>query len=395
MTRSAPIPDGWDVDAFRLWAEGSRVEAVDRLVTVLGNGWRQPTPLALQLSYYLFLRDDYAASAKVLENVVVNQPDHLEARLNLAVCYSRGGQLERAVREANRVLAADPDNVLALDILTSAHWMSGDTGQARMTGSSVLALKDRNAGPAPEGWSLPDSAPGIRAVGRRHVVSFSLWGAAPRYLRGALRNALLAPDIYPGWVCRFHLDETVPPGFADVLRSLGADVVIEDPGQSMRQRLCWRFRCANDADVGFFLIRDVDSVINVRERDAVAAWLLSGKWFHVMRDWWTHTDLIMAGMWGGVGGVLPDLAVLLDRYDSGMAETPNIDQWFLRDRIWPLIRQSVLVHDRCFAPPGSFPFPGPIPAGNYHVGQDEFAVRASWQERLLAPWFDRLPYLRG
>ena len=40
---------------------------------------------------------------------------------------------------------------------------------------------------------------------------------------------------------------------------------------------------------------------------AVDEWLTSGRYFHVMRDWFIHTDLIIAGMWGGVGGALPSL----------------------------------------------------------------------------------------
>ncbi len=30
------------------------------------------------------------------------------------------------------------------------------------------------------------------------VVSFTLWGSAPRYTVGAVRNAELAPAVYPG-----------------------------------------------------------------------------------------------------------------------------------------------------------------------------------------------------
>lgn len=396
MNPSTPVPKGWDAEACRLWAAGAQADAISLVVTRLNALRPQPVPLAMQLSYYLIMRNDYRSGATVLANILKTHPDYAEARINLAVCHSRGGDPSLAVAEAERVLATQPDNALALDILTSAYAKLGKLEQSRQAGSEALALKDRAAGPAPEGWRLPDMPAGAFALrpGKRHVLSFSLWGANPRYLRGALRNALLAPDLYPGWVCRFHLDDTVPADFTATLRALGADVVVEAPGQSMRQKLCWRFRCANEADVGFFLVRDVDSVINVREREAVAAWMASGKWFHVMRDWWTHTDLILAGMWGGVAGALPDLAVLLQRYNSGKAETPNIDQWFLRDRVWPLIRGSVAVHDRCFSPPGALPFPGPVPAGNYHVGQDEYAVRADRQEQLLAAWIDRLPCLR-
>ena len=49
-----------------------------------------------------------------------------------------------------------------------------------------------------------------------------------------------------------------------------------------------------------------------------------------MRDWWTHTDLVLAGMWGGVAGVLPDLRTMFNKYRSRHAETPHWDQWFLR-----------------------------------------------------------------
>jgi hypothetical protein len=55
-------------------------------------------------------------------------------------------------------------------------------------------------------------------------------------------------------------------------------------------------------------VRDADSVLNLRERLAVDDWLASGRWFHIMRDWWSHTDLVLAGMWGGVAGVLPPCA---------------------------------------------------------------------------------------
>ena len=42
------------------------------------------------------------------------------------------------------------------------------------------------------------------------IVSFSLYGDAPLYCEGALRNVELAKSIYPGWRCRFYIDGTVP-----------------------------------------------------------------------------------------------------------------------------------------------------------------------------------------
>jgi hypothetical protein len=141
-------------------------------------------------------------------------------------------------------------------------------------------------------------------------------------------------------------------------------------------------------------VRDVDSVLNVRERIAVDDWLASGRWFHIMRDWWSHTDLVLAGMWGGVAGVLPPLTPLLNAYQPEAMETPNIDQWFLRDTLWGYLAQSCLVHDRCFTPPGALPWPRPAPDGDEHVGQDIFTAQGERQAGRLAPWMTELPCLR-
>ena len=66
--------------------------------------------------------------------------------------------------------------------------------------------------------------------------------------------------------------------------------------------LFWRFLVEDDPDVDIYLVRDADSVINVKERWAVADWLNSGKAFHVMRDNPQHSELMLAGMWGAHRG---------------------------------------------------------------------------------------------
>ena len=178
------------------------------------------------------------------------------------------------------------------------------------------------------------------------------------------------------------------------LHALGADVQRMPAGQSLRQKLCWRFHVANDPGVGRFLVRDCDSVVNQREVQAVMQWQASSCWFHVMRDWWSHTDPILAGMWGGIAGVLPDLQQLLLAYEPAALETANVDQWFLRDQLWGSIHPHALIHDRCFRSSRSQPWPSPDPPGDRHVGQDEFAVRRRQQATWLSPWIRRLPCLQ-
>ena len=180
----------------------------------------------------------------------------------------------------------------------------------------------------------------------------------------------------------------------DALEGAGSELIFEEGEPSNRHRLTRRFLVADDPAVGRYLVRDCDSLVNAREAAAVSAWTDGGKPFHVMRDWWTHTDPILAGMWDGLGGVLPPIAPMIEAYRSKEIETPNWDQWFLRDRIWPSIREATLVHDRLFTTEGSLPFPGIMPAGNLHVGQNEFAVRKAEQAAELARFRSSVPSLK-
>ena len=323
------------------------------------------------------------------------QPEHVEALSNLAVCRQRLGQHDEVARLSRQVLALRADHPLSLDLLSKSLFYLGRESEAAAAGTASLVAKDRACPATPARWQLPNVSPQDFAgrPGKRQVIAFSLWGAHPRYLRGALRNALLTPDLYPEWTLRFHVDDSVPADFLDALRSLHAEVAMQPAGQTLRQRLCWRFQVANDPTVGRFLVRDADSVFSLREVALVQAWCASDRWFHVIRDWWTHTDLMLAGLWGGVAGVLPKLSERLARYQHNQAETPNVDQWFLRDRVWSLVRPSCLVHDRMFSMPGSQRPPAPPPNGNFHIGQDEFAAHRRRQEDLLQAWIRQLPCL--
>jgi len=249
--------------------------------------------------------------------------------------------------------------------------------------------------PAAMGTAVADMiAYDVDNDGKQDVIAFSLWGSAPRYLRGMLRNLLLAHDMMPGWIVRIYTDTSLDAEFVGLVQSLGAQVVMQPSGAPTRVRLCWRFQVANDPAVRRFLVRDADATISVREAMAVQAWVQSGRCFHVIRDWWSHTDLMLAGLWGGMANVLPPLAPLQQAYAPRAMETANLDQWFLRDVVWPYVRQSCLVHDRCFRF-GDVERPPQAPAvAGSHMGQNESANAHVDQQRWLAPWIERYPCLQ-
>jgi tetratricopeptide (TPR) repeat protein len=390
------IPATWNAGAHRLWLAADKQGAIAGVLAALNSfGEVKPLPLVLQLVYYVFLLGDYRAAADFLERVRPYYPRDVDLLVNLGVAYGRCGDAARSADCMHQLIAIDPGNVMAHDSLASSLSKLGRHDEAKRAGTRALELKDAMTRSVRHAIRVP--AEGLARFlshgPRINIISFSLWGANPRYLRGAMDNALQAPLVYPGWRLRYHVDNSVPRDLQDALAECGAEIVHEPDDRPLRERLAWRFKVANDPHVGRFLVRDVDSVVNPREAWAVGAWLASDRWFHAMRDWWTHTDLMLAGMWGGVAGVLPNLAAMLQRYRSPTMETPNIDQHFLGDQVWPLIRDHCLVHDRCFTPSGARPWALPDPPGDMHVGQDEYAVRSKEQAARLGNWIDRVPSL--
>jgi hypothetical protein len=132
-----------------------------------------------------------------------------------------------------------------------------------------------------------------------------------------------------------------------------------------------RFDAADDVRFAYWLVRDADSRLNIRDRLAVDAWIESGKPFHVMRDHPWHTRPIMGCSCGGVGG-----------YPGGMIAAANAwprrtnycdDEAFLAEVIWPRVKKDAMVHDGCCAKPRFgesevLPFPRPLEFGRY-VGE--------------------------
>lgn len=387
-------PPDWCHRTHALWHKGRRHEAVQAVFAAINaSGAKKTKGLMMQAGFYLFLLNDYAAAAQILQHGLELFPKDKDLWRNLVVALSRLGQYEAARQQGEPYVALYPDDAAMWDTLTVVYYRLGLHEQAIMAGTQALALKDTAASACPAAWSLPSGPPRDFCANKQRVISFSLWGEQPRYLYGALRNALLAADIYPGWTLWFYVDSSVPLAFRDLLISLGAKLIMRPATDDIKTKLCWRFAVANAPDVGYFLVRDADSVISIRERKAVDEWLHSGRWFHVIRDWWTHTDLMLAGLWGGVAGVLPALAPMLAQYQANAVETPNIDQWFLRDNIWPYVSTSVLVHDRVFNHGAVQRLPEATPIDDFHVGCCEYSQRRQWQAAWLAPWLAQMPSL--
>jgi hypothetical protein len=308
---------------------------------------------------------DYSLAAQYCAKACEDLPDDREARANGITSLLQLNELEAAAALARIGLARDPAAFVFHDGLAEALSRLGQIDEARGHGTLSLVLKDRGAsGPVRLLGPLSAFDAGRAA---RNVIAFSLFGDGERYCRGALENASAARFLYPGWTCRFYVNDSVPPGVLDRLARAGAQVLKVGDLPAAGFGTFWRFLVADDPAVDRFLVRDADSVINTRERVAVDEWLASGRHFHVMRDQVLQSELVLAGLWGGAGGIFPgllnDIRAFVD--DPRFSRGRTADQEFLRDQLWPTIRQSVLTHDSQFAfgERRDFPAVGTLPPG--------------------------------
>ena len=392
------VPKGWNHEAQYYWLESQPQKAIQTVLSDLNQyaDSIRPAERMLQLSYYLYLNGDRAAAAQFLELAHEQHPQDIEILKNLAVTLSANKQDVKALAYWEKYQQANPEDYLMYDAMSMCYYRLNQLDQAHKAGSKALTLKDIQHGILKTDWRLPSvSISEFLKAKPKKVIAFSLWGKNPRYLRGAIDNAQARFYIYPDWIMRFYVDDSVPTEICEALKKLNCEVIQEPPQQTSKQKLAWRFKVAHDSSIGRFLVRDVDSVVNAREKAVVEEWMRSEKWFHVMRDWWSHTDLILAGMWGGIADVLPNLSELLENYTPLAMETPNVDQWFLRDCIWAYVKQSCLVHDRCFITDNTTVWHADQlqKYTNWHVGQDIHAVEPEEQLQRLRPWLAELKSL--
>jgi len=178
----------------------------------------------------------------------------------------------------------------------------------------------------------------------KKVISFSLWGDNPKYTIGALRNAELSLAIYPDWVCRFYCGKSVPKNIVTQLETYKNAEVVEMNEDGDWTGMFWRFYACEDSDV--MISRDTDSRLSFREKSAVDEWLESNKDFHIMRDHPYHTTEILGGMWGCRNGILSNIKSIIDDYNKG--DFWQVDQNFLKEKIYPIIKNNSFVHDSFF-----------------------------------------------
>lgn len=186
----------------------------------------------------------------------------------------------------------------------------------------------------------------------KKVIAFSLWGSDEKYTLGAIKNADLAKTIYPDWICRYYVGRSTPFSIVEELAKRDNTEIFLMSEEGDWTSMFWRFFPASDSTVDVMISRDTDSRLTEREKEAVDVWLQSKAGFHIMRDHPYHATEIMGGMWGAKKGCIPRMQHMCVEYIKG--DFWQVDQNFLKEKIYPLVAPTSYVHDPFFA---KVPFP--------------------------------------
>ena len=195
-----------------------------------------------------------------------------------------------------------------------------------------------------------------------NVISFSLWGDNPKYMDGIIDNADVKQrlEFYKDWEMWVYHNDSVPERVLDQLTKLNVVLKREETIHSdyfvPGERRCfhnatWRFHPASDPNIDYFISRDADSRLFVRDELAVKEWIASGKSSHIIRDHPVgHSWLMNAGMWGCKGGFIPDIKGKFHKYWTEKNKSEDaIDQHFLKDIVYPeFVVKDCFVHDEYY-----------------------------------------------
>jgi hypothetical protein len=180
------------------------------------------------------------------------------------------------------------------------------------------------------------------------IISYSLWGNKALYVINAIKNADIAANIFPEWKCRYYVSPNVKQTFIDELKKRNNTEIIFQSQDENWNGMFWRFYAAKDAKTknDAMISRDADSLLNERDKACVDQWLSSDKDFHIVRDMCAHNVQIMGGVWGVRNNLLGNIEELINNYSrKNNNNRKNIDQEFLWDIIYPIVKNKAFVHD--------------------------------------------------
>ena len=183
----------------------------------------------------------------------------------------------------------------------------------------------------------------------KKIISFSLWGKIRLYCIGAIKNAILAKKFFPGWICRFYYDKSVPEEVINKLKELDNTELVfiekESGGKIYKDNgtfgSLWRFLVCIDPNVDMFLVCDTDSRLNLYLKKCMG--MVNNE-----KNFIRFVDLpsfypIAAGGFGGLKNSIKFKKEDFEKYTHGKF---YCDQDFLKNEIFPQLGNNLITVPR-------------------------------------------------
>jgi len=189
----------------------------------------------------------------------------------------------------------------------------------------------------------------------KKIISYSLYGNKDKYCFGIIESVDIIKKKYNDWDIYIFYSNDVPSRIINKLREYGC-VLHECSSEGYKwEGMFWRFYPLDSDDIDIVISRDCDSRITEREMNLVNQWINSDKCFHIIRDHPAHGIEILGGTWGAKVKKFQELSKnhdlkpidfykkkFYELYPRDQERQP--DQIFLKDYIFPIIKDSNLTH---------------------------------------------------
>ena len=179
------------------------------------------------------------------------------------------------------------------------------------------------------------------------VISFCIYGGLEKYCLGLIKNLNIVQKYLPEYHVWIYGGNNVPEEYIEKYKSF-PNVKYIPTGLDGGQLTCYRFFAIDDPEVKIMHCRDADSRITERDQYLIREFEKSKELCHIIREHFWHKDEISAGMWGLKRGLIP--GKIQDIYNTWIQSNKHIrdqfntDQKFLKQCIYPLVKDQVLIH---------------------------------------------------
>jgi hypothetical protein len=323
---------------------------------VAGNGTVNLTMLQQDLVAALKTSIALNVTVERLNRDIATLQEALDMAQNMNIAFNATSGNRKLGLEIQKVTSAyiPQSGVVLKAQMTRSEWISFVSGQLRSTSNFSAAMYARWSRYMNKEWindeyksSTPKAMLWDNCMNGREycVISMALYAHEVSYLDWIRKRLPLYRDamdiFYPGWRLRIHHDESVSFSVLESVAARGAETILVTDFKGQIAGMFWRFYVADDLDVDRYIVRDIDSDFNWRERSAVDEWIRSNVSFHSMADAENHNVPIMGGMWGGSSKRrLPFSVRAKVREFQHLAASKGGDQDFLAAVIWPAWQES-------------------------------------------------------